>query len=163
MRKTVCSLSNALLNEYSQQRPTYPYAVKKTPLKCSRVDSKVQNAKKTHLHAGHLHAGQGFGLIELLLSLLIFSWGILGLASLSTQALQLNHTTYLYGLAGQQIDAYVEFLQAYPNQSLNGIKLNQDLPGAKLEFRQGSPLCNLILSWQDKGVSHSLKLTLGCK
>ncbi len=60
------------------------------------------------------HAEQGFSLIEILVALLIFSVGMLGLAHLQQSVLHANVATHLRSLAIDQANSMVERILANP-------------------------------------------------
>jgi len=67
---------------------------------------------------------QGFSLIEVLVSTIVLSIGLLGLAAVQTTAYRFNHDNYLRSVAMAQVDAIVDRMRANSRGVQNG-KYNQ--------------------------------------
>lgn len=95
---------------------------------------------------------KGFSLIELLVSLVIFSLALLSLAELSTKALLLNHSAALHNMANQQAYAGNEILRALANNSIGTWQqeLGHLLPAGKAEINVQAHLKTITINWYDK-------------
>lgn len=62
----------------------------------------------------------GFNLIEVMVSLVVISIGLLGVASLQINALQQNHSAYMRSQATQLAYNIVDRMRANPSQVANG-------------------------------------------
>ncbi|MDF2867883.1 MAG: hypothetical protein K0S11_1353 [Gammaproteobacteria bacterium] len=92
----------------------------------------------------------GFSLIELLLSLAIFSFALLGLTQLSVKAMLMNHSAYLYNLANQQAFAAAELIRT--QCAVEGLQqeIAKNLPVGKLQISKQGRLNFITISWYDK-------------
>jgi type IV pilus assembly protein PilV len=68
----------------------------------------------------------GFSMIEVLITLLIFSTGLLGLGVIYTQGLSISHNTYLRALASIQAADMGERIKANPWVAADAYSLNGD-------------------------------------
>lgn len=95
-------------------------------------------------------AKNGFSLIELLVSLVIFSVALLGLTQLSVKAMLMNHSAYLYGLANQQVFAAAELMRTHNSVKNLSQEVIKSLPVGKLQTSRDKSLSVITLSWYDK-------------
>ena len=72
---------------------------------------------------------RGFSMIELLISVLIMSIGVLGMAGLQTLSLQQNRSALLQGEAGLLVNDILDRIRANPSSDYSGIALNT-VPGS---------------------------------
>ena len=112
-------------------------------------------------------AKRGFSLIELLISLAIFSFALLGLTQLSVKAMLMNHSVYLYSVANQQVFAAAELIRTHNSVKNLSEEVAKSLPVGKLQISRDKPFNVITLSWYDKyheQASHpslaTVKLTL---
>ena len=95
-------------------------------------------------------AKNGFSLIELLVSLAIFSFALLGLTQLSVKAMLMNHSAYLYSLANQQVFAAAELIRTHNSVKNLSEEVIKNLPAGKLQTSRDKSCIVITLSWYDK-------------
>ncbi|SRR5579883_39170 len=97
---------------------------------------------------------KGTGFIEVLVSLTILSFLLLGFNAMEFAALQANHNAYFFSLAQNQLDAMVQRLEAHPDDVQGELTLwNQQnqalLPNGK-GYLSGNPPDSITLFWGQK-------------
>ncbi len=82
---------------------------------------KINNSSKWHrLCAGGIRRSRGVTLIEVLVSLLILSLGLLGVAGLQTSSLRGNQTAYFRSQATAAASDIIDRMRANPQGVANG-------------------------------------------
>lgn len=92
---------------------------------------------------------QGFSLTEVLVSILVLSIGLLGLAGVQTAAYRVNHDSFVRSTAVSQIDAIVDRIRANKQgrqsgfyNDMNPDNQNQGLPGGALGGKGNALECD---------------------
>lgn len=107
----------------------------------------------------------GFGFIEILISLLILSLGLLAIASLEITALKQTQQAYYRSIATNQIISMCERLLANKTTSSRDRELslwNQQntnlLPQSFGEYSCAANLCTVTLYWQKQQLSMKIEI-----
>ena len=115
----------------------------------------------------------GLSLIEMLVSLLVLSFGLLGLAGLQAYSLKNNHSAYLrsqatalgYGLLDQIRAKRTDFLEASAQPDGSDVSAWQAAVSATLPEGAGAVvcatgICQVSVSWNDSRGADANKQTL---
>lgn len=107
----------------------------------------------------------GFSFIEILITLLILSLGLLTIAGMEIVALRNTQQVYLRSVATVQIAAMLERLRANQAATARNAEcqrwnaINQQLlPEANGECHCDKNICNIILTWHDHAKQQQLSL-----
>lgn len=102
----------------------------------------------------------GVSLIELLVSILLFSSILLGLGKLATQTMFMSHSAYLYSFASQQANNIGELLRITSIDEATQQQFNKLLPEGAIDIQQRGATELINVSWYDKFQLHAKDLGL---
>lgn len=100
---------------------------------------------------------KGFTLLEVLIGLLLISFGMLGIMALQLSSLHNSQSAYLHGLASSQLESMLDRMR--PNLSFTArdheftiwTNLNKRLlPQANTNYTCEEENCNVKISWFDR-------------
>lgn len=117
----------------------------------SFIPSKIRNTSPSP-SSFQAACQSGFSLLEVLISLLIFAVGFLGLASLQHVSLKLTHDASLHIRAVQLADSLVEHLRV---QGLSADitswhdQVATDLPDAQAQIQQLGDDLEILIEWRE--------------
>ncbi len=100
---------------------------------------------------------RGYSLIEVLIAMLILSFGILAITGLQLNALRSSYTAYLQSVAAVQLANMLDRLRANPSQMTAEFtqwqKLNsQLLPHSVSNYQCSKHTCFVSLRWQFQNI-----------
>lgn len=127
----------------------------------SKLGNKLTSRGQFQTHSGFHSRYSGFSLLEVLLSLLIFTVGFLGLASLQHVAIKLTHDAVLQNSAASLAESLLTQVRVEghsSNISRWQARVNDALPEGKGRLVKQADGFIITLQWQ--GSEHSTKVSI---